>query len=1035
MRFRLLLGLMLIVGFLWGEDWSFLRSRGRELGKVFNDRWQKRLESTPEWRRFISQPSKRKILERVRERKAGAVDTVKVLVIRVEFQEDTSSYTTGNGRMVLEAQGEPVDSLGERNLAYDPPHDSVYFHHLMESLRNYYWDDSHHTLWIDWTITPFSKDSCYQLPYTMLYYGDPDNWISGMFMLLRDAVEMCDADESANIDFSDYDAIIIFHAGSMWQTDYLWDSPYDLAAAYLQGADEFFGMPVLANNGTDTITDAIIYPETAMQDGVIAFMQGGLAHEFGHQLGLFDLYDTSMETMGAGGWALMGTGNWNMLGLVPPHHSAFSYIRLYGQDRVLEVNGDTTGIELPRLGCEDTLSPLIVKVPINQYEYYLIANRYTYANPDTQHYTTPDAPVDSNGFRVWKDGVFVNVDDWDVSLPPDLYEGGLAIWHIDERVIAEQESLNAVNAVFPHGVDMEEADGVQDFETSFWDVMDWESAFYGNPRDVFYTGSLDSFTPATTPDTRDNSKRHTHIRIVNIRGPDNTELANMRFDVLFDWSIPGFPLTFPSSHLAGFDVGSPVPVDLDGDGVEEILVPSLGGYLYRINTDGGYSVFGEFTDSVYIYGSYSTPAIGDMDGDGDVEVVSACVGGLVYVWDRNGNLLDTFSTGQRIVASPALGDVDGDGADEVFIASDDMRLYGLEWDGDSLALMDGFPVFLGQWTWSTPALKDTFVYVVCGDGVLWKIARSGEAVWRAGNPSVAFTASSPVIADIDRDSVYEVVFSNGKGEVVCVSDSGDVEWSTALKDTVFYSSPAVWDIDGDGFGEIVLPAGAHLYIINHRGAVENNFPVRLDSLGMQSSPVIADIDGDGELDIVVGLVSGGLVGVHTDGSELSGFPIATDTLFSTALVWDVDGDGKLEVFVGDFSGTFHGWEVCGSDVVWGMAYGDVKHSGVVETDDWFQPEQGNSVLIQEECYIYPSPVHTTRATVRYATGVDAESVLIEIYDMAGFCRARWLADGSQGEHDFPVDLSSLASDVYLLRIAARHEGRIYEVVKPFGIAR
>ncbi|HAV92542.1 TPA: hypothetical protein DCW38_05100, partial [candidate division WOR-3 bacterium] len=133
--------------------------------------------------------------------------------------------------------------------------------------------------------------------------------------MLRDA--LFEAEMEGGIDFTKYDAVIIFHAGSMWQTDYLYDSPFDLPAVYVQGADYVFGQPITV--GGKSFNDGIIYSETGNQDGGTAFIQGGLAHEFAHQLGIYDLYDTSGRRMGMGGWALQGTGNWNLNGLVPPH--------------------------------------------------------------------------------------------------------------------------------------------------------------------------------------------------------------------------------------------------------------------------------------------------------------------------------------------------------------------------------------------------------------------------------------------------------------------------------------------------------------------------------------------------------------------------------------------------------------------------------------------------------------------------------------------------------------------------------------------
>ncbi len=92
---------------------------------------------------------------------------------------------------------------------------------------------------------------------------------------------------------------------------------------------------------------------------------------------------------------------------------------------------------------------------------------------------------------------------------------------------------------------------------------------------------------------------------------------------------------------------------------------------------------------------------------------------------------------------------------------------------------------------------------------------------------------------------------------------------------------------------------------------------------LEASPTLADLDGDGTLDIVQADADGWLHALHHDGSELDGWPVATDPLeeldpirsghhlqspgfaqmdpvpgasiVATPAVADLDGDGQLEV--------------------------------------------------------------------------------------------------------------------------------------------
>ncbi len=1042
-----------------------LKNNSGKLKKHVFEQERKIFERDPLAKRYISQPSRRNILGKKFEERLNTMtpemarqvpETILVLVLRINFLEDTTTLTTGNGKMVLEPDttyGQEYED-GKRNLWYEPPHDSLYFHHQLEALRNYYWDDSNHKLWIEWKIVPESKDSSYTVPHKMTYYGDPYNFVSGLFNLLKDAIAVADTDSQADIDFSDFDSYIIFHAGSMWQTDW-GDSPYDLAAVYIAGAEYFFGEPIFANNRTDTISDAVLYCETAKQDGLAAFIQGGLAHEFGHQLGLPDLYDTSGKTMGVGGWALMGTGNWNMDGLVPPHtcswNAAFDYIihpHTAPNDRLrfvepVVINHDTTGIAVSYIGIVDTTVNEVIQIPINAHEYFLVANRYTYMNPDTFRTFPPDTingvVVDSNGFRVWKQAVLVKTDDYDISLPPEINSGGLAIWHIDENKIALgfNDSTNSINAGSPKGIDMEEADGVQDFEKHFWDVYDIDAAFYGTPYDVFFDGGVNKeFTPSTTPNTDDNSGCKTHLKIYNISEPGEV----MTFDVKYEWGEEGFPLFLKD----GFDVNSPIVYDIDDDGEKEIIIGTIGykdtidtvaGRLLIFNSDGSSytgdpeGVVAEFIHGGYWYYTYSTVGLGDINGDGSTDIISADTDGRVYVWQADsiiGNrilLLDTYETNGAIITTPLIADIDGDGIDDIVIGSDDMRIHALTFQDDTLRTITNFPVMLGHWVWSTPLFINNHLYTLTNDGLLYKISTDGVIIWKKLEESLSFTASSPVAGDMDRDGTYEIIVSTGRGEISSIDEDGKIEWQRTIKDTTFYSTPAISDLDGDGFLDVVLAAGTRIYAFDKNGALLNGFPFDSgDSLGIQSSITLGDLDDDENIDILVGSLNNRIYAYNYRGENLAGFPLSCGgNAYSTPSIVNLDNDTKLEIVAAADNSGIYAWELPSTyrekNVTWPFIRRDIKHNAVYP--DSLLPDKIQilqDLISKKSFYIYPNPIIGSKGTIRYKLGEDIERVSLTIFNVAGDIMREFLGKNEQGYNENEVNLWDIAPGIYICQI-------------------
>jgi len=975
------------------------------------------LDENPDYRRYFNPYNgygmkglREERLMKALKGKAAVPETVYVAAIRVQFLPDSTPVTTGNGRINLEGSGHVCDTIIDgsdtsfiRNLYYDPPHDFIYFNRLMEYLHNYYWKVSYHTEWIEWRVLPDSTDSVYTLPHKMTYYGDPSNYVMGLFKLLRDAVEVADYD----VDFSGIDEIIIFHAGSMYQSDYFYDSPYDLPAVSVHGLHHIFSSYLVADG--DTIDSGIIYPETGFQDGMPAYLQGGLCHEFAHSEtnGLLDLYDVSGETMGMGGWALMGTGNWNELGLVPPRLCAYNRISA-GFDEPVVIDKDTDSLPIKWVGSMDTLTPLIYKVPINKDEYFLIENRYVYINPDTHHYVSPcTTAVDSNGARVWKNNVLVDVDDYDSSLPPDLYSGGLAIWHIDEEKIRESEELNMINAGFPHGVDLEEADGIQDFEKDFWHVYNIEATFFGSGLDVFREGGwISSFTTVTDPSTEDNSGNYTGISISNISKPDSI----MHFDITFLRNVNSYPKKIGER----MDVISPQVLD------SSIYIGDMFGGVYRINPDTTLFTMVKLVDSIYTDSTYTTPLLADITGDGNVDLFDMTIKGRLYLYDLEADsLIDSLSIPDNIYGNASAADLDGESGKEILFGTSGSELHILHWDGNSLTEMDSFPIYVGDWLVSTPLVINNSIYILPADGRLWKISPMGKIIWRKGEENLSYSLSSPIAADIDRDGIKEIICSVGKKAIWSIDTSGVIEWEKDLSAKTYFSTPALGDITGDGYLEIIFADSTHLYALNRNGFVIDNFPVRINLREQtQSSIILADVSGDSLPDILLGSPDGGVLAYNGWGEKVAQFPFTTGKRsYSTPLVTDIDGDSRSELFIGSYDGWLYGWETPGfyRDDSWNQIYLNNDHQSIYP-DSLLGDVSEDGDLTLDEFYVYPSPVTDGVMHFRCRLGSDAKTVILRIYSLSGRLVIDRKISGYSGINDLEVNLSGEANGVYIATI-------------------
>ncbi len=163
---------------------------------------------------------------------------------------------------------------------------------------------------------------------------------------------------------------------------------------------------------------------------------------------------------------------------------------------------------------------------------------------------------------------------------------------------------------------------------------------------------------------------------------------------------------------------------------------------------------------------------------------------------------------------------------------------------------------------------------------------------------------TPVVVDLNRDGVPEIVFASHDGRTgslrVIDGKDGRELWSSNNGNLRVEARLAVGDIDADGYPEIVGVSfdASHLWAFEHNGQ-QKWTSAQLSMACYSGAPSIADIDHDGVPEIIIGATVLNNDGtIRWVGSAPGGGigSLASADLVST--VADIDMDGTPEIVAG-----------------------------------------------------------------------------------------------------------------------------------------
>ena len=959
-----------------------------------------------------------------------AADTYRVLAVRVSFPpEDPDNETTsGNGTFNLSTA-----ESSDRIYPFDaPPHDRAYFEAHLQALSNYYRDISQGQLTIEYDVYPQDPTASYVLDTPLIEYGNGRTRREineRVTRLFRDGIRATDAADGTTIDFSKYRAFAVFHAGLGGEAG---QKLNDIPSAFIFKRDliEFADGAIAVNNGAFQVTSGMLLPEAISTNGQ-GGLNGTLARFFASQLGLPGLSDFENDLPAIGDWSLMDTGannqidaallglqplkndptSTNLIGFLPSRMTAWSRMQLGWLEPLVITHNDT--VEIAASGSAFDL-PKAIRVPISATEYFLIENRISRLNIENRipqiEFSTPH--------NVW-----LSSDDYDAFIPGS----GILIYHIDDAIIRASNTEKHINshpdykiapAQYRRGIALEEADGLQDIgNVSASRIIQAGiislSSIEGAPEDAFYVGNNALFGPDTSPNTRSNLGYESGITIEVLSRPGEVMTVAIRFaNRLDNWPITDLNPTRESPRV----------IDLDGDGIKEIL-----------HSSGAWKIAGvqHSLDGLPLAFAI-TPAIGDLK---ELEFIYHRGETTRTHWRPSGTVHETidipspssFSTTPVIAKFPTI-------PVDIWGWSDGK----IEW-GNFLSEIAG-----------NIALSDAIQSLAVGnidsdsDNELIAITSSAQIylIHDTGQSSLLATFASPIIGgpaigDLDRDGDDDIAVVTADG-ILSILDANGLAFASDPVPGGAYSPPVIADLDRDGFIEVLFGGNGKLYLYRFNAILQTEgalaFPIKDDAGPIEAPPILADINNDASPDIFAGTRGGLLYGLTAEGHPLPGFPLLVPgPILSSPLIDDLDNDGTLELIIYTANGSVHLFHLetidpsyTGNKIIWGQLGGGPGNAGkLLQQPLEITTPTDTSLLPAARAYLYPNPIRNgDRARIRFFLLEPAE-INMTIYNPLG----EKIADLTHGnplpntDNEIAWDVSDYASGLYICRLQASNSTR------------
>jgi len=937
-------------------------------------------------------------------------DTLKILAIMVDFQSDKYDATIGTGKFGSHY------TKDYQNTIIDPlPHNKSFFDDHLLFASNYFRKVSKGKLNIKYNTLPDVITLSGMMRDYSPVYKSKDYTLLGN--LSQEAWSIA-AQKYPAFNFKDYDLFIIFHAGvSNSLTTGSYEINRNLPALYLSpnAFKTIFGGSFTGLVNTPSgkaITNSIIMPETESReltsvDGSISLLQisinGELVSNIASFLGLPDLYNTDTGISAIGRFGLMdGQAMVASLGVFPPEPSAWEKIYL-GWVTPATVNLKNITPTLTASSAAGLSDTTIIKIPINDYEYYLVENRQQDALKNDVNIIWHKGgqiinsviPFNAaNGFSFLDSNIVggnvIDTDEFDASTAGS----GIVIWHIDEQVISQKIVIGGINNdKLKKGVSVVEADGITDIgeiiKSIFGDIIGdgTQDDFWSSGNKTKYYKNI--FSDDTKPSAKANNGSNSFIVMQNF----SASAPKMSFSLSYGGSVvPKYKTNIAQWSQSASSV---IP---SKEGSLIFYYAQFGNNLYKYDTNG--NIVKTFNNFSSLFPVYFTK--------GDTLFIAGSYNNVINILNISSGIIRQVITSETISA-PLVNIVPSSGNPFLLFGCNNGNVYKLVNYTTPLKVLSASSAVIQI------AGNENYLSCVTQNGIVDNYPSQTVIPYKVKKLAITKDQSGNYVSIILTD--YDHCYIISKGSII-----SDFRFPGPSPIDDFILA----DIAGTGETNIVFASGHYLTIINQKGTILENYPYCLPSGNYFSGKILSMYyDSDTIADLLTFTTSGDIYCINgKTGKPFNTFSLSTGATANFASLHPIDNSPRvpisddLALTVCTSNGNIYTWDLllASGQKLWYSTFGDYGNTSYLAAAQ--SSTTYSQLLPESRTYNWPNPVYGSTTNIRF-TANENSAVNVRVFDMGGQIVAEFNKDVLANiDSEVVLNVASLKSGVYFGRVEA-----------------